>query len=69
MYESFHPFEIPLDRAKALSFFITLCEARKIRLKKVLFVMNGFQVFFEDMKGDAILHDGSYGGGHLPICL
>lgn len=37
------------------------CHELEIKVDKIRFLHHGFQVLFEGMDGDAILHDGSYG--------
>ena len=45
----------------ALTRLINQCSKRKIKIAKVNSYMDGFQVMFDGIQGDAILHDGSVG--------
>lgn len=57
----YHPMQIDLERLGSLCRLLQACGKYDIKIKNVFFYKNGFQVLFEDMPGDAILHDGSYG--------
>lgn len=61
MSEVFHRQEIPLERVYALTKLVSLCEKYNVEISKILVFQHGFSVVFKDMRGDAILHDGSYG--------
>ena len=52
---------IPIDRVQALTELLTHCAKVNVNPKAVCFYQNGFYVTFEDLPGDVILHDGSYG--------
>lgn len=57
----FHPQELNVERVCALSELVSACKKEDVKITKAYFYQNGFQVQFEDIPGDAILHDGSYG--------
>lgn len=59
--DKFERVTLNLERTMALAYLLTECEKQNVRVKEVASFQNGFQVLFEDVKGDAILHDGSYG--------
>lgn len=56
---------ITLDRERVESLYqlMRACDTLIVRVRDIQYFMNGFRVTFEDWKGDAILHDGSYGHG------
>ena len=60
-FTNFTPVAIDLVRANSLAELLTACKESNVEVKKILFFQNGFQVLFEGIEGDAILHDGSYG--------
>lgn len=55
------PQELNLTYLTALSYLIAGCNDSGIGIKSVNTYMNGFQILFENISGDAIIHDGSYG--------
>lgn len=59
--EKFERVSLNKERTFALAELLTACEANNVNVKEIAFFQNGFQVLFENIKGDAILHDGSYG--------
>ena len=54
------------ERMESLAKLTALCAEHGIAVRKIHVVANGYQVFFEDWCGDAVLHDGSYGQS---VCL
>ena len=60
-YTDFSRKGIPLIRVFALAELITECQILGVKIKNVFFFQNGFQVYFENCDGDAIIHDNSYG--------
>ncbi len=58
---NFEQQNIPVDRVYSLTRLVSACEKNNVGLENVVFFQNGFQVLFEDMPGDAVLHDYSYG--------
>lgn len=57
--------DIPVERAITLAKLIVECEKYDIKIEKISFFLNGFQVVFEGFKGDVILHDCSLGRERL----
>lgn len=60
-YTNYTQVELNVERVKSLSKLIRACKKEGVEINKVFFYQNGFTVTFKGMKGDAILHDGSYG--------
>ena len=60
-FTNFTPVNIDLVRINSLAELLTECKENNIKVTSVIFIMDGFQVRFEGIKGDAVLHDGSYG--------
>ena len=60
-FNNFTPIAIDLVRANSLAELLTACKESNVEVTKVLFFQNGFQVLFNGIEGDAILHDNSYG--------
>ena len=57
---AYHKMPINLDRLQSLGALLQQCEEEGIKIKEAFSYMNGFLLIFEDIPGDAILHDGSY---------
>ena len=60
-YTNQDPVEIKKDYAETLAELITFCNKYNVKISKVMFVLDGFQVLFDGVEGDAVIHDCSYG--------
>lgn len=58
---------VPLDiqRTFSLATLLNECDKNDVGVKEIFCYQNGFQVLFDGVNGDAILHDGSYGRNSL----
>ena len=62
-FTKYDPIALDRERVESLYQLMRACDTLMVRIRDIQYFMNGFRVTFEDWKGDAILHDGSYGHG------
>lgn len=62
-YTNFTQVNLNMVYVIALNDLLNACKENGVEIEKVCFFQNGFIVIFEGIKGDAIIHDNSY--GHL----
>lgn len=58
---AFNPITIDGSYVASLVELVNACRAHGVNINTVQSYQNGWRVTFEDFKGDAICHDGSYG--------
>ena len=60
-YSEFTRVPLNMTYVNSLHTFLTELDRYNIKIEDIWFYQNGFQITFEGLPGDAILHDGSYG--------
>lgn len=56
-----HENEVNEQYINGLNELLGWCYDCGVKISAIHYLLHGFQVFFKDIEGDAILHDGSYG--------
>lgn len=60
-FTNYEPVELDMTRANALADLLIACRANEVKIDKLLFVQDGYEITFEGVDGDAICHEHSYG--------